>query len=996
MADQRQEDQTYKGLVLSSNGGELPPGSSPTFHNVDIAADGSVIRRPGSNLVITTEVGNSGGAWSQVVKTKRGTEYMVTVTQSRITITLCIEVGGTAFSQVTLVKSNVWKRTLTDVSFVTLAAPFDRLLILTSNHPPVQLSFLERAIPFTCTNATTQAITAPSVASDSKMWRDTNINGNFVQDSATGQYFTVASKGANFNATVPGLGMALNEVRNLVMTNISWQWWAESLLWRGKDIVQGTTRYSVAAIDQNVKIPLDIISDLNPRYNNTAVYRSIFLTNNTNWMVNGSVANPVVAPSTSGNWSHGSGQRYVPGPGIEPQHTPFFATFGALEVTGTQTPIIFHRVRELRFNAGTGVLPANLDIYMDGVLKTSRFNYSATHNLGDGVLYTHTFTATEEIATVTPASTKATSVALFADGRTPSFQAEFVLTNRENKWMSFSGKSLYFLDLPVGGGELDGTYVPAYGLGQFADYENGSFPAFGAIFRDRLVLKTPNESLDQILLSATSDTLSPGNFYTFFQITDALAGIIDDPFTVNITAKSREKITCLLGWQQSLFVFTSVSTYSITGGELFGPESYTTGLVASYGAFNSRCVLATNLTVIFLNRYGLFDLLNKNNTSDYGSFERSEAIRPLFANTTVGSEKDALPWISLNDATNKVYVGLPAPLDTVFCTRVYSLNLAWNSWSTISSSAPFNTYVALQLLTWTMFIVRVQTDNSVVLLQMDAKHNLDFVVNRAGAGMTSVSYPRQIYTTTSDINGIVNSVTPSTAGIFEYSGLVSLGGTYVTTPSQTLSIIPRNWMFDFPDLLPFLGPGPETFASPFVMHATGEPLPLYPRILLVNPPGSISFAPPVSASGATYTTSQVLGTIYPSIFSTSRFFAQSMGKLKRLKKLHLLFDNTYASLTQYFNYPFKQINSAIVIVSNMYPDGQLVTDVELVSDYVRFDSARYDLPSNVLARKAINIPLNGFSCDYQLTVVSTGGDAFKLVGYEFDVEVQRTRSAVRD
>ena len=172
MVDQRQEDQTYKGLVLSSNGGELPPGSSPVFHNVDIAADGSVIRRPGSNLVSTTEVGNAGGAWSQVVKTKRGTEYMVTVTQDRITITLCIEVGGTAFSQVTLVKNNVWKRPLTDVSFVTLAAPFDRLLILTSNHPPVQLSFLERRLSFTCNNAAAQLISAPTVASDSKMWRE--------------------------------------------------------------------------------------------------------------------------------------------------------------------------------------------------------------------------------------------------------------------------------------------------------------------------------------------------------------------------------------------------------------------------------------------------------------------------------------------------------------------------------------------------------------------------------------------------------------------------------------------------------------------------------------------------------------------------------------------------------------------------------------------------------------------------------------------------------
>jgi hypothetical protein len=561
--------------------------------------------------------------------------------------------------------------------------------------------------------------------------------------------------------------------------------------------------------------------------------------------------------------------------------------------------------------------------------------------------------------------------------------------------MASSGKSLYFLDLPAGGGELDGTYVPAYGLGQFCDYENGSFPIFGAIFRDRLIFKTPNESLDQILLSATSDTFSPGNFYTYFQITDALTGTVDEPFTINITAKSREKITCLLGWQQSLFVFTSVSTYSVTGGEAFGPESYSTGLVASYGAFNSRCVLATNLTVLFMNRYGVFDLLNKNNTSDYGSFERSEPIRPLFANTLIASGKDSLPWLSLNDATNKVYVGLPATTDTVFCTRVYSLNLAWNSWSTIASSAPFNTYIAVQLLTWTMFVVRVQTNNTVMLLQMDAKHNLDFVINTAGATVAVTAYPRQLYTTSTDVNGVLNNTTPAVSGIVEYGGLDKFGTSYVGPPSQTINIVPRNWMFDFPQLVPFLGIGPELFASPYVMHANGEPYPLYPRLSFTSPT-TITFVPPTSVSGVTYNTSQVLGTIYPSMFSTSYFFAQSMGKLKRLKKLHLMFDNTYASLTQYYSYPFKQINSAIVIVGSMYPDGNLVTDTELVSDYNRLDSMIYNAPRIIEPRRSVTVPLLGYSCDYQLSVVSTGGDAFKLTGYEFDVELQRGKSAVRD
>ena len=139
-----------------------------------------------------------------------------------------------------------------------------------------------------------------------------------------------------------------------------------------------------------------------------------------------------------------------------------------------------------------------------------------------------------------------------------------------------------------------------------------------------------------------------------------------------------------------------------------------------------------------------------------------------------------------------------------------------------------------------------------------------------------------------------------------------------------------------------------------------------------------------------------MGTIYPSIFSTSDFFAQSMGKLKRLKKLHLLFDNTYASLTQYYSYGFKQINSCIVIVASMYPDGDLTLDSEIISDYTSFDGMQYDATPNAKKRVGYTVPLTGYSCDYRLSIVSTGGDAFKLTGYEFDVELQRSKSAVRD
>lgn len=995
MADARQQDQSFKGLVLAANGGELPPGASPVFHNCDISADGSVIRRPGSNLVYNLEGGNTGGAWSQVVKTKRGTEYIVVVTQTKITIILCIESGGTAYAQVIMVKSNVWKRKLIDVNFVTLAAPYDRLLILTGNHPPVQLSFLERLTSFTCTDATSQILAAPSTSSDSKMWRDTNINGSFLIDPATQGYFTIVSKSAYFNLIGSGLAMALNEVRSLVLVQISWQWWAESLLWKGKDFTQSTTRYSVNSVDQNVKISPDVITDLDQRYNNTSVYRGVFLATNTNWISLGGVIFPSVAPSTASTWCHGSGQRYAPAAGNEPQHTPFFATFGALETVGTQSPIQFSRFRELRFNAGQGVTSLNLDVYQDGILRTNRINYSALHTTGDFVLTTDVFSTTERTSTVTSAFTAvSTAGGPFADGKTVALQAEFIITNKENKWMDTAGRSVYYLDLPVGGGTLDGTYVPAFGLGQFADYLNGSFPTFGAMFRDRLVLKTPSESVDQILLSATSDSLSPGAFYAHFQITDALSNTIDDPFTVNITAKSREKITCLLGWQQSLFVFTSVSTYSITGGELFGPDSYTTGLVASYGAFNSRCVLATNLTILFLNRYGLFDLLNKNNTADYGSFERSEPIRPLFADTLIAATKDSLPWLSLNDSTNKVYMGLPAPTDVIFCSRVLSLNLAWNSWSTLSSAAPLNSFIALQLLTWTMLVVRVQSDNTVILLQMDAKHNLDFVINTGGATIGIVTYPTQKFTALVDTNGIVDTLTPSPPFLREYTipgQTGKIGSVYTSTTPTSVNVLPRNWMFDMPELSPLLGGATET-DSVYVMRSAGEPYALYPKVV-TSAISTVTLQAVLSVSGTTYTTSQVLGTIYPSVFATSFFFAQSMGKLKRLKNLNLLFDNSISRQTQYYSYPFKQQNSVIALVVSDTPAGDIQVDAQMVADYIRLDAQKFDFHRSVDYRRAISIPLLGYTCDYQLMLCSTGGDAFKLTGYEFDVQVQRTRNA---
>jgi hypothetical protein len=941
--------------------------------------------------VAAIDAGTSGSAWSQTLRTRRGSEYLVTVTQNRISIVLMRDVNGAASPSVTLVKAGVWLRTLTDVSFVTLTAPYDRLLILTNNHPPVQLSFLERILEFTCTNAGTQQITAPVLSTDSPLWNDTTINGSFLIDS-NNVIRVLSSKSPGFTMTVPGLGLAINQLTTQTLVNISWQWWAEALLWQGKDIAQSTTRYNVTAIDQNVKIPADLLTDMDQRFKESA-YRRIFYAPSTNFLIG--FALPTNTPTTPDTFGHGSGQRYTGTTTLD--HTPFFATFGGTQAANTQTTAAFWRSRELRFNAGLGISASNLEVFFGGELRTFRTTYVSTNQMGDYSLEADSFGAEQTRgASITNTSTIATSVTLATDGNIPTYAKEFYLSNTETKWFNTSARKVMYTKLPAGGGTLDGTYVPAFGLGNFCDYSRGVFTTFGAIFRDRLVLKTATSSVDQFVFSATSDTLSPGEYYSFFQITDALKDSIDDPFTLNVTSKSRERPTALLSWQQALFVFTSSSTYSINGGELFGPESYTTSLVSSYGAFNQRCVVATNLTVLFLNRFGLFDLLNKNNTTDYGAFERSESVRPFFVQSPIPSTLDNLPFLTLNDSNNKVYIGLPDSLDTTVCTRILSLNLSWDSWSTLSSASPFSVASACQIGNSMVFTVRNPFTTSISILQMDARHNLDYAQDRGG--LTAITTPVAGYAVPASIapvtpQGLVLTPYPSPPVLKEYATLSKLGTNYYQSSGSFAGLLPRNYMHDISECSPVIGTQAELEPSPYCFILPNDPFPIYPR--LSSSAGSLQFVATGSASGIAPGNPLVLGTIYPSIFASPTFNASSLGRLKRLKKLHLLFDNRSVNRSRYYDYPNRQLNSAVVLTVYNYEEQEQQVDCQLVGDYLRFDALRLGVTPSSQSREQLSIPLNGYGCDYQFYLCSTGADAFKLSTYEFDVAPQRTKTYVR-
>lgn len=988
---QQQAPIKFSGLNLTSNGGELPPGASPVFHNCDLSSDGDVVRRGGSNYIDDIEVSGVRTYGSYVIKTRKESEYLVTVSSNRLTIQLIASTDKVARVRLSVTKFNVFKTGVppTNVSFVQLSAPYDRLLILSSNYPPIQVSFLERTSSFVCTNEVTGTLVSEYNTNDSPLWRNTDASGSALYDPLTDSYFALQSKSPGFTLNCPSFAPVLGSSYTLTLVNISWQWWSEAITWKGADFAQNTVRYSTTAIDQSVKIPVQLLTDLDARYLESA-YRGIFFSLSNNLTSNAPVY-PSVSPASATEWSHSSGQRYVYSATNPLLHAPFFATFAGIETIGTQTPLTFFRFREIRLNAGTGCAPDDMDVFVNGALKTFRPSVLSTNNPGDYVCNADTFTTQRNRVAVTTGTTIATTISPHANGTPLSSQSTVTIVNKSTKWLGSSARSVAASNLPVGGGVLDGCYVPAYGIGTFSDYLRGQFPPFGCIFRDRLVLKTSSESIDQLVVSTTGDEYTPGEYYSFFQVTDALDGQVDDPFTINITTKSREKLTALLPWQQALFVFTAVSTYSISGGEAFGPESYTTGLVASYGAFNQRCVVPTNLTILFLNRFGVFDLLNKNNTTDYGSFEKSEAVRPLFTEMEITQAQSSLPWLCLNDTTNKAYMGLPETGDTQYCSRILSMNLSWNSWSTVSSATPFSVAAAMQVLNLTIFVVLDSYGTSGVL-QMEALHHLDYC--RSGSftsPFTSVPFSTLNPTPISTVGDVVVLPHPSPPVLREYldsSTYPKVGTTYYTS---TYVGTPRNWMHDISELAPLLG---ASDGSVVAAASSSQPFIMYPQVESQTST-TISLGPITSLSESIVTTLGAVGVIYPSIFATTPFNLDSMGRLKRLKKLHLLFDNASTLALKFPTVTGKIKNSAIAIINSNYGEDQYIADTTLIGDYTRLDDLSFDKNPSARVRDQISIPLQGYGADYQMYLCSTGGDAFKLKSYEFDVQAQRTKTYVK-
>jgi hypothetical protein len=298
--------------------------------------------------------------------------------------------------------------------------------------------------------------------------------------------------------------------------------------------------------------------------------------------------------------------------------------------------VSFVRLRQLRFNNKKGVLNANLNVFVG---ETAISRSTITTVSGTQKYYTH---ETESLTPYTGTSTVQKFMSFTASTPIGVKKDEYVtLVNTETKWCGSAALNTKY-------NYNNGSYVPAYGFGDYANYDEGVFPTFGALYQSRLCLAGVGST---ILVSGVYDKIVDGAPYRYFQTTDDLNNPTIDPFKIRVPFSQSDTVLAMRQWQQFLFVFTRTSTYKTTldtNGQ-FNVNTPTLTLTASVGCIGRDGVETTESTLFFLSENGVFDL-GIVTSNEYRASEISLPIRNVIKEFGADSK------LSYDTFNNKLYV----------------------------------------------------------------------------------------------------------------------------------------------------------------------------------------------------------------------------------------------------------------------------------------------------------------------------------------------------
>jgi hypothetical protein len=897
------QSNNFGGLNTTASALNVPYEDTPFTLNTIINVDGTVSKRKGTRVIQKLDVADSAGFTLTSITTNK--DYNLIVEKSG-TFLKVHEVSGDVLTFI-FSKPNVFSNEAFAIkpSVVVTSEVNPRVIMCTGVNRPVQLLFQEsQAI----TTSTTTSVIIPNAW---EFWNSFQFNtvvyiNRVRQNIATPSYSFNATTGELTVSSLPS--MVAGTVVDLI--KVTWQHWTEAQTYLGRHFYNTATRFNVVRTDQNVAIPADLLTDLEPTRNNNnynlTVYSqasrgTAFTKNNTS------------NPQLSNEYSFGDGTVYYYTATNFVRSSPFFVTFGALDPSGLPTAVYYSRRRIHTFNGGTTLQANQVDVYnrVDNS-RTAKISglIAPSGNAADSVYGSH-FCMLDGIVNTSPTNQcdgvvfEAITLGLPSTATTEiannSYNSRSIGTSANNTWV-YAGNSAGTNYT----GYADGNYHMAYGFGQYCDYLSNYYPSTVGYYQGRLVFGGFIHRPLTLLFSEVEDSTIADRKYSSYMVGNTWVGD-NYAFDVTIIGDPDDYIVGTVEWQGSLFALTRKAVYKITGygNTALSPSSRSAIYVSNVGCVNNKSFVKTDFNVLYLSDKGLYDIQPIVENGEYTVKELSIKIRDKFG-ITINPDYELLPFMEYDHIERLVYVGYPGINEFYTTKYLYVYNTYRQSWSEYDTPRGFNlmgstTYVDRSLgFQFMSYGITKRTGGvpvDLVFIRWNSNIYLDFIqfaVHTAGFSYPLFGQPLVTHTIS---NGV--RLLPI---IYQYSRQVF---SFMPVPFDDVAdlVVKRNGFLltqgidyvkqeaGFIYIIGILNNGDTVTISPSPQLNNTE---IYYGIVV----NGADIIPPTYTNGNTFTLSSATvgdfvfwGNNYLTVYSTPQFLSGDLTSLKRSIRSAVYLDN---------------------------------------------------------------------------------------------------------
>lgn len=653
------------GLNVMSSQLSIPLTDLPSMKNCDVTTEGNIAKRRGTEFLESIErpeddKGLTGTALIPL-KLKDSPNVAVAKVGTGLRIYSFEDIFlpnkrkiPNAKEEITF--DNVWSERARYVKpdYVYTAENVPRIIFTTGVNTVVQLSIVQS---FTFERTVGSGTTSIKFANSNLRYADaTNILVFKEKENITSKVGSVSFGGDELTVV---LGEEFNEDERYSVVYFSWQWWAEASGIYGNKLYQRVSRFNSEETDKFVEIPKELLDGIQPllpdggvnpekpRYPLIPKPKTRFTDNET--------FDYTLTPQTETEYLLTSGGFFnVTNTSDDEVNVGLqFIGFGDIDRNGSGDPseeieeVHINRGLPVFFNGTRGVEAQNLDVFVGDEVYVQNTDFTT------GFARTY-FLKGEDPSTyhdgaILNNNTQGTYIDFTAQVYSTVSSTAFVsATNTE---INFIGSEATNAIPTIRGVPRNKFGIPCYGMWEFCDFQEGSFPRTVSLFRGRLVFGgTPKQPL-KVAISEVYDTLEVGENFADFQTL-----LNDNAIIFDVTGGQNEEIRAIEQFNNNLFIFTNQATYRLQGGEAgLTPQSFSVQLLFRLGAVNAQAVQRVENSLYFLSQSGLFDLTATDKANEYASGELSIKVRDIFK---ASKFNEAVAWMMYDQREAKLYVAL--------------------------------------------------------------------------------------------------------------------------------------------------------------------------------------------------------------------------------------------------------------------------------------------------------------------------------------------------